>query len=155
VNSARISSAVAVCLLSTQAVLLAWSSSCHSPVSDEASHLAAGVFIWHFGRFDLYQVNPPLVRTLAAIPVVFSRPKTDWRNYNLQPGKRPEFHVGADFIRANPPEDIYWHFLLARWAIIPLVLLGGGICWLWASQLYGRLSGLLANSSCNFALQRF
>ncbi len=34
----------------------------NAPSSDEASHLAAGVFSWQRGSFGLYPVNPPLVR---------------------------------------------------------------------------------------------
>lgn len=37
-----------------------------SPTDDETAHLPAGVSYWQFGRFDLYPVNPPLVKLVAA-----------------------------------------------------------------------------------------
>ena len=38
----------------------------NSPSADEVAHLAAGTLVWEHGRFDLYMVNPPLVRVVAA-----------------------------------------------------------------------------------------
>jgi 4-amino-4-deoxy-L-arabinose transferase-like glycosyltransferase len=128
-------------LLLLHAGLLAWAATLHSPTVDEPPHLAAGIAVWHLGRHELYQVNPPLVRTLAALPVVCAGPATDWSGFYQ--GPRPEAGVGWGFLRANP-ERWSWYFILARWACVPLSLLGGTICWLWASELYGPRAGLLA-----------
>ena len=66
-------------LFVAQTVLLGYSAWIHSPTWDEVGHLAAGISHWKFGRFDLFSVNPPLVRTIAAAPVVlFCDPKMDW-----------------------------------------------------------------------------
>jgi 4-amino-4-deoxy-L-arabinose transferase-like glycosyltransferase len=128
-------------LLLFHATLLAWAATRHSPTLDEPAHLAAGVAAWQLGRPDLYQVNPPLVRMLAALPVVCARPATDWSGFYTS--SRPEFGVGGNFLQANP-DGWFWYFIVARWACIPLSLLGGYVCWRWAADLYGPRAGLLA-----------
>jgi len=113
---------------------------CHSPSLDEVAHLPSGVSHWQFGRFDMYRVNPPLVRAVAALPVVLAEPATDWRRWT---GVRPEWYVCHDFMEANG-ERCIWYFSLARWACIPLILAGGYACLRWASELYGSAAGLFA-----------
>ena len=66
-------------LLACHALLLARGAAIHSPTVDEIGHLPAGLSHWTFGRFDLYRVNPPLVRSIAAVPVFLARPaEFDW-----------------------------------------------------------------------------
>jgi hypothetical protein len=132
-----------VLLLAVHAALLAWGAACHSPAFDEVGHLPAGLGHWQQGRFDLYQVNPPLVRMVAVLPVLAYHPTLDWSQYPEQPSGRPEFGIGKGFITDNG-EQSFWYFTLARWACIPFSLLGGYVCWLWASQLFGKAAGLLA-----------
>jgi hypothetical protein len=154
---------VAVALLALHATLLALSAAWHTPSNDEVGHLAAGISHWHFGRFDLFRVNPPLVRLLATLPVVAARPAYDWRNCYLYDrpewtvgrfASRPrderwhcyryhraEWNVGEDFVVANGSRSL-WYFTLARWACIPLSILGGYICFRWAQELYGGLAGI-------------
>jgi 4-amino-4-deoxy-L-arabinose transferase-like glycosyltransferase len=128
-------------LLLTHAALAAWSATLHTPSNDEVAHLPAGVSHWQWGRFDLYNVNPPLVRLLAALPVVLARPATDWKSFDA--ASRSEWAVGSDFIAVNGERS--WRlFTLARWACVPLSLLGAWVCYRWAGELYGRWAGLLA-----------
>ena len=51
-------------------VLVGWIAARKSPVMDEPAHLVPGISHWQFGTFDLYRVNLPLVRMVAAIPVL-------------------------------------------------------------------------------------
>ncbi len=74
-------------LLAIHAGLLAYGAAIHSPSIDEVGHLAAGLSHWQLGRFDLYHVNPPLVRMIAVVPVLFVQPKTDWSQYSDAPGR--------------------------------------------------------------------
>ncbi|HVA49387.1 MAG TPA: glycosyltransferase family 39 protein [Pirellulales bacterium] len=134
---------VATLLLSLHAALLAWAATRHSPSIDEVGHMAAGLSHWHFGRFDLYRVNPPLVRLVATMPVALTRPRSDWSAYSLLRGARGEFECGEQFIAANG-EWSFWLFTVARWACIPFSLLGGYVCYRWAGELYGPAGGLLA-----------
>src|SRR5690348_10074181 len=68
-------------LLIIHAALLAWQAYRYSPTIDEPAHLVAGISHWKFGRFDLYRVNPPLVRLVAALPMLVVDPKTDWSGF--------------------------------------------------------------------------
>jgi hypothetical protein len=115
----------------------------HSPVMAEVGHLSAGISHWRFGRFDLYRVNPPLVRMVAAVPVLAMDPCTDWTNYNLAVVERAESRVGVDFVNANGPR-VFWLYTLGRWACIPFSVIGGYFCYRWASELYGAAAGLVA-----------
>jgi hypothetical protein len=136
--------AVVVGLLLIHAGLLAWAATQHSPSVDEPPHLVAGLAAWQLGRTDLYSVNPPLVRMLATLPVLAARPHTDWWGYfRGDRDERTEFEVGRAFLQANR-DGWFRYFVLARWACLPLSLLGGYVCWRWAAELYGPYAGLLA-----------
>ncbi len=123
--------------------LLAWESWHDAPMWDEVAHLPAGLSHWQLGRFDLYRVNPPLVRMLAAAPVLMASPSTDWSAVQISPGNRSEFEVGRRFVAANGPR-VFRLFAVARFACIPLSLGAGLLCFVWATELYGRLGGLIA-----------
>ncbi|MEK6261414.1 MAG: glycosyltransferase family 39 protein [Planctomycetota bacterium] len=141
---ARWHSHVVIGLLAIQAVLLAWSAAVHSPTIDEPAHLVAGVLAWESGRFDFYRVNPPLVRMIGAMPVVLSAPETSWGLVGRDlPGERFEWSEGSHFLRRNAPLS-HWYLVWARWAVIPLVAVGGYVCYQWAKELYGTPAGLVA-----------
>ncbi|MBX3413346.1 MAG: glycosyltransferase family 39 protein [Pirellulales bacterium] len=130
-------------MLAVHVALLAWSAYRHSPVNTEVGHLPAGISHWRFGRFDLYRVNPPLVRMVAALPVLYARPATYWNHYSTDPLVRSETQVGIDFVNANGART-FWLYTLGRWACIPFSLIGAWVCYRWASALYGSASGLAA-----------
>lgn len=135
---------VALVLLAAHAVLLAWVSLVNSPNLDEPAHLASGISHWTFGRFDLYRVNPPLVRMVAAVPVLMTPAETDWSGWN--PAilfSRPEFHAGTQFVIRNGTQS-FWYFTLARWMCLPLCLVGPYVVYRWGTELYGPRSGLLS-----------
>lgn len=137
-------SLVALSIISIHAVLLAWSSAVHSPNWDEMAHLPSGLTHWQSGRFDLYRVNPPLVRVVAALPVLFTDVKMGSSGgYSDLVYSRSEFEVGRKFISDNGASSL-WYFMLARWAVIPLCLIGPWICYRWACELYGEASGVVA-----------
>jgi 4-amino-4-deoxy-L-arabinose transferase-like glycosyltransferase len=130
-------------VLLVHAGLLAWSATRHSPTIDEVGHLPAGLSHWELGRFNLYAVNPPLVRMTAALPVLAAGVEVDWSRAGQPPAGRAEFYIGRDLIRANG-ERSFELFTLARWACIPFSLLGGIVCFRWARELYGTAAGLLS-----------
>ena len=139
----RLSTMTIAAILAIHTGLLAWGAWSHSPTLNEVGHLAAGVSHWQWSRYDLYRVNPPLVRMVAALPVLCAGPATDWQHYFEGPGARPEFKVGEDFVAANGSRSP-WFWTLARWSCLPFSLLGGYICLSWATQLYGRRAGAFA-----------
>ncbi|HXJ71602.1 MAG TPA: glycosyltransferase family 39 protein, partial [Candidatus Dormibacteraeota bacterium] len=119
------------------AALLAWCAATDAPTNDEPVHLAGGLRRVQNREFDVDRGNPPLTSTLAAAPVLWVQPKTDWRRI------KDSFAVGRDFIKVNGP-DSFWLVTLGRWACIPLSLLGLVLCYCWAAELYGTRAGLFA-----------
>ncbi|MCG8448579.1 MAG: glycosyltransferase family 39 protein [Pirellulales bacterium] len=132
-------------LLLTHTCLLAYSAHVHSPTLNEPGHLVAGLSHWKFGRFELYRVNPPLVRMMAALPVMAVGYEEDWSGFHEGPGARPVFGMGEDFVAANG-EQSFFLFTIARWACIPFSWIGGVVCYLWARDLFGKASGVMACS---------
>lgn len=132
-----------IILLVLQTGLLSWAAFANSPVVDEIAHLPAGLSQWRFQKFDLYRVNPPLVRAIAAVPVLFSGCKEDWTVYQSIPLVREEFEVGRAFVSANG-ENFFFCVSLARLACIPFSLLGTLVCYQWAREISDRRGGLFA-----------
>ncbi|HMO83603.1 MAG TPA: hypothetical protein PKC18_01650 [Lacipirellulaceae bacterium] len=74
-------------LLLVHSALLAYSAYVHSPTLNEPGHLVAGLSHWKFGRFDVYNVNPPLVKMVAALPVMAVGYNEDWSGLRQQASK--------------------------------------------------------------------
>ncbi len=136
---------VALIVLACHAGLLVYGSSKNSPARDEVGHLTAGLSHLEMQKFDLYRVNPPLVRTIAAIPLWLSPAKRDWEHYLGGHFDRPEFRVGYDFIAANG-QDAFQYFTYGRLICVPFSLLTGWICFRWGTELFGPIAGLLATT---------
>ena len=135
-NSASRRRILFVALLLVSQLILAMSSGwCHSPSIDEVGHLAAGLSHWEIGRFDLYAVNPPLIRLVAAIPLLCVNKSVDWSSYSQIVAHRAEFPVGRQFIKVNGERSM-WLFFLAR-AILILIVSAGTflMCWRWSTAL--------------------
>lgn len=122
---------------------LAWYACVHSPTFNEVGHLPAGLSHWQFGRFELYRVNPPLPRMVAALPVLFLNPQTDWSNYSLSPFGEETIPMGVRFTHSNG-RRVLWLYSVGRLACIPFCVLGALTCCWWASELWGRYAGCAA-----------
>ena len=135
---------VLVALLLIQASLLTYLSWSTSPNRTEVGHLGAAVYFWNFGKFDVFHVNPPLVRIITGAPIaLFCKPKYDWKAHSTRPLARSEWPLGNTFLSINNIDDIRCYMFLARLACVPLVLLGGYIGFRFASELYGEWSGVV------------
>ncbi|MGH7138600.1 MAG: BPL-N domain-containing protein [Pirellulales bacterium] len=134
---------VIAAFLTVHACLVAWLGFHQSPNIDEPAHLAAAMAMWQYGRFDLYCVNPPLMRAVATLPVLATQHEAVWGDFKGAPQPRPEFVLGAQFVESHPD---CWRRLLvaARWAILPFTLLGALVCYLWAAELFGHRAGWAA-----------
>src|SRR5579863_1195605 len=115
----------------------------NAPVIDEFAHVPSGLSHWKSGSFDLYRVNPPLMRMICTVPLLVMNPKTEWIRFSDGPYGRPEFVLGLPFFNANGA-DSFWYFTICRWAQIPVSIFGGWICYRWARDLFGQSSGLVA-----------
>ncbi len=132
-----------VLLLVVHVGLLAYGALIHSPTFNEIGHLPAGISHWQFNRYDLYRVNPPLVRMVAAAPVLAMNPNTDWSSYGTHSTQQSQLNVGIDFVKANGDRS-FLLYSVGRMACIPFSCLGLGVCFLWAKNLYGSQSGVLS-----------
>lgn len=132
-------------LLPVHASLVGWLACRCSPTTDEVAHLSAGVRLWTTGRPDNYIVNPPLVKGVAALPVVLDQPRVDWQRHSENPADRSEWNVGKDFMYANGSRSL-WYFTLARWACLPFSLIGMIYCYRWSEELFGPVSALVATT---------
>lgn len=130
-------------LLAVQFVLGCDAASRLTPTHDEYWHLPVGLLNLQTGRFDYDNLNPPLVRMLAAAPLWIS---------GVRAGT--EFHADATaygdaFVKQshgsnseNPP--VFRCFLLGRVVIVLLTVLTGLVLVLWARELFGENAAVLA-----------
>ena len=113
-----------------------------SPTVDEFTHLPVGYFYLKTGDFDLAARTPPLVKALAALPLL---PLDPWIR-TAKPARESAWYpwiLGTGFMERNRP--VYDRlFLLGRLPIVALGLLMGVIVYLWARDLYGPAAGLVA-----------
>lgn len=130
-------------LLCAHTLLLICSATSHSPTFNEVGHLPAGLSHLKHGSFELYRVNPPLPRMLAAISLFFNKHKQDWKHHEIVDNSRAEVIVGIDFAEING-QDTFKLFTWGRLFCIPFSILGGMCCYWWARDLFGCSAGLLA-----------
>ncbi|MEK6258991.1 MAG: glycosyltransferase family 39 protein, partial [Planctomycetota bacterium] len=110
------------------------------------AHWAAGVYSWQSGQFDLYPVNPPLIRLIACFPSVLLRPVADFRDLETRPrvpGERLEWSASIGFVKVNVGM-VRIALFLGRLTILPWVILGAWLSWRWAGELYGEPAACLA-----------
>jgi 4-amino-4-deoxy-L-arabinose transferase-like glycosyltransferase len=137
----------ALALLSLHYGLAARSLVQENPTVDEVVHLPAGVTYWQKGTFRLYHHNPPLVKLVAALPVVLAGPETEpayrtpsWRSNDPSP---PTFSQEFAYLNASRYFEL---FQLARLAMPLFSVVGGVVVFLWSRRLYGVWGGLLSLS---------
>lgn len=113
-----------------------------SPTVDEFTHLPVGWFYLKTGDFDLAARTPPLVKTLAALPLLPLDPAIDTAKPAAESAWYP-WILGTDFMERN--RAVYDRiFLLGRLPIVALGLLMGIVVHRWARELYGEAGGLTA-----------
>jgi 4-amino-4-deoxy-L-arabinose transferase-like glycosyltransferase len=118
-----------------------------NPTVDEVVHLPAGVTYWQKGTFRLYHHNPPLVKLVAALPVVLAGPVTEpayatqsWRSKAPSP---TTFSQEFAYLNARRYFEL---FQLARLAMPIFSVVGGVVVFLWSRRLYGVWGGFLSLS---------
>ncbi len=143
----RMEVSILIAILAFHAALMAWGATRQSPTWDETGHLAAGVAQWKWGRYDLYNVNPPLVRMVGTLPILLMNFDLNWRfgTESDTPDQRNEIKksLGRQIIQKYGADSM-GYFVLTRWMTIPFSLWGGWVCWAWGRELFGSRSGLMA-----------
>jgi 4-amino-4-deoxy-L-arabinose transferase-like glycosyltransferase len=135
--------AILMILLGCHSMLLAYNAWWMSPTLDEPAHLVAGLSHWQRADFSLYRVNPPLVRLVAALPVLLVGQEYELPEKLSGVIDRKEFRLGEAFMDHNGRRSL-WLVTLGRWACIPFSLLAALTCFWWARDLYGQWAGLAA-----------
>jgi 4-amino-4-deoxy-L-arabinose transferase-like glycosyltransferase len=136
--------AAVVLLLAIHLALVVLSLVQENPTIDEVIHLPAGITYWQRGTFKLYHHNPPLVKLVAALPVLAAGVEMDplyqsqsWRE---PPNKTAFAHMFA-FLNAA---DYFELFTRARLLMPLFSVVGGLVVFTWSSRLYGGPAGLFS-----------
>jgi Dolichyl-phosphate-mannose-protein mannosyltransferase len=120
-----------------------------NPTIDEVIHLPAGISYWQTGDFRMYPHNPPLVKLIAALPVLAAEPRMSelyerpwWKAAN-KAGFAHEFALWN--------ADRYFNLLTRGRLVMPWFgVLGGLLVFLWSRRLYGDWGGLLSLALWSF-----
>ena len=124
-----------------------------NPTVDEVIHLPAGISYWETGQFRLYRHNPPLVKLVAALPVILSNPSPvtaplyESSYWKAEPPNKAGF--AHDFARLNAT-DYFELFTRSRLLMPAFATLGGLFVFLWSRALFGPGGGLLSLALWSF-----
>lgn len=113
------------------------------PNVDELAHLPAGISHWKFERFDLYRVNPPLVRLFGGFAGWLSEQEYNWNLYSGEPGRRTEFNIGLDAVEHEGVSHVR-RFFLPRMISLIFSLVGCLTLVIWFSRSISRFAGVVA-----------
>ena len=107
---------------------------------DEGVHLSAGVSYWLTRDFRLNEEHPPLIKLIAALPVVLSHPNVplnseSWKNAD-------EWTFAQDFLyhSGNNADQILF---LGRLGMVAVSLVLGLVLYLWGRKLAGDWGGII------------
>jgi hypothetical protein len=127
----------------------------NSRTSDETVHMVAGYSHWRFGDFRLNPEHPPLIKELAAIPLILMNlhfpTGNDWDAADEWSIGRRFFYQQRELARDQSGPDApftSWKRILF-WARIPILALSLVLGWFlfqWAREMFGPPAGLLALS---------
>src|SRR2546422_3302120 len=112
-----------------------------SATADEALHLACGYSYWQTRDFRMEPETPPTAKLLAALPLLFIRPKFDTSSEIWAKGEAAQSLFGFIFLYENNADRLLF------WARIPMILLaavGAAVTFLWATDLFGPSAGVFA-----------
>lgn len=140
---ARLVCSISICVNLASIAWLDWR---HSPVFDEAAHLATASYVLETGRFDFYSVNPPLTRYAVSIATLPFMTDSSWIGEvprKREVGARPEWKAGVTFVLRNP-DNLQLRCAAARWLGLVSSAVGGYVCWRWAGELYGHNACVVA-----------
>ena len=112
-------------------------------IVDEIAHIPAGYSYLKFADYRLNPEHPPLVKDLAAIPLLFLDLKFPTNISAWKDEVNGQWECGWKFIyeRGNNPEQVFfWSRLLP----MCLIFLLGFYLWKWTKELFGENAALFA-----------
>ncbi len=108
---------------------------------DEGMHLAAGYSYLKTGQFKLNPEHPPLVKLLAALPLLLLQPELPTQHPSWAKADQSQFAVQFMYGNRVPADTIlFW----GRSVMIVLTLLLGLAIALWTRRTFGTAPALLA-----------
>lgn len=99
-NSSRTRHWLPVVVLLLHGTLLAWIDLRSSPTRNELAHLVGGLFVWEFGDFSAYAVNPPLPRAIASVPAACAGLELEEVNRQVARGDRFEWGLRDAYVES-------------------------------------------------------
>jgi hypothetical protein len=129
----------ALALLLILALEMFLSARLESQTFDEPAHLYAGYSYWLHSDFGINPEHPPLVKLVASLPLLISRPKC--------PPPLPIFFRAASAIRGKAllsDSDAQTMLAHARIAVSVFVFLLALLVFFWAREMFGNGAALLA-----------
>lgn len=119
----------------------------NSPTFDEAVHLTAGYAYWTTGSFQMNREDPPLMKLLWAVPLLFGE-RLEYPHDVAEATNDDHWHVSTAFVaRAGvPPPELFAGPRRVNLVLGCCVVL---LCAWWAYRLWG--SPLAAAVACAFA----
>jgi len=111
-----------------------------SPAFDEITHLPSGYVYLKMGELKLNPQHPPLIKMLAAVPLLFLDLKFDRDDPNLVGPKTDEWQFGRDLLFNNGVDRVIF------WGRIPIILLSVLLGWYvfkWGRELFGFKAGII------------
>jgi len=133
-------------LLVAAAAILVTEAIGDSVTVDEFGHLPAGVYYLETGHFDVYNLSPPLLRELAALPVLAARPAGDFTRFTTSP---MQWGPGYEFMEGNR-DRYHLLFVLGRLPMVALALALVVAVYLCGVRHLGTRPGLAAAALASF-----
>ena len=137
-------------VLFVQFCLLTVNNALTAPGWDEWGHLPSGLYHLQFGEYRPSCVNPPLVRSVAAIPVWLVGGGFDKQISNEFLGYRPERALANRFFNQHGLW-VFLYFFLAREMLVPVTLFGTWLLFSVCRDLYGEIGANTAISLWTFS----
>lgn len=114
-----------------------------SAIYDETAHIPAAYSYLKFHELRLNPEHPPLIKDLAAFPLMFLKLNFDTTQDFWTESPDGQWDAGGSFLygsKNNPDRIVFW----SRIPIVILSIIFGLFIFFWARQLAGKLAGLFA-----------
>ena len=109
-----------------------------SVTHDEYWHLPVGFLSLETGRFDHDRLNPPLIRSWSALPLLMTSAQSGSPDLSSDPAD-----YGDAFLEANP-ENYQHYYFLGRCMILLLSCVSGLLLALWTRELFSSQAACFA-----------
>ena len=107
----------------------------NSTVSDEVAHIGAGYSYLKYDDFRLNQEHPPLVKQMAALPLLFIDLRFPLGTQAWKDSEQWEAGRAFLFTLGNPAEEIIFK---TRAALLPVAFIMALLIFFWARDLFGE-----------------